>query len=311
MPKDQSIKSVLLIGSGPIVIGQACEFDYSGSQASRSLRNEGIEVTLINSNPATIMTDPVTADNVYLMPLTTESIEKILAKHKIDAVLPTMGGQTALNLCIDCDKAGIWEHYGVKIIGVDINAIETTEDREKFRLKMLEIGVGVCKGATATSFLEGKEIAQATFKALGGQLQAALAEGGVEQAIAYCNVAAYPITDSLSLAYHARVRRTALKYRNPRNAPIPAERLVLEEYALRKSGGEELTPRVMQLGEDSVAFYAPILMQPLCVTCHGIPGETMAVETQTLVQQYYAQDQAVGFGEGDLRGMWSIKFARE
>jgi hypothetical protein len=108
MPKDTSIKSVLLIGSGPIVIGQACEFDYSGSQASRSLRNEGIEVTLINSNPATIMTDPVTADNVYLMPLTTESIEKILKKHKIDAVLPTMGGQTALNLAIECEKLGIW-----------------------------------------------------------------------------------------------------------------------------------------------------------------------------------------------------------
>ncbi|HVD99895.1 MAG TPA: carbamoyl-phosphate synthase large subunit [Cytophagaceae bacterium] len=160
MPKDTSIKSVLIIGSGPIVIGQACEFDYSGSQASRSLREEGIEVTLINSNPATIMTDSVTADNVYLLPLEKKSIIKILEKHKIDAVLPTMGGQTALNLAIDCDKAGIWKKYGVRIIGVDINAIETTEDREKFRLKMLEIGVGVCKGETATSFLQGKEIAQ-------------------------------------------------------------------------------------------------------------------------------------------------------
>jgi len=160
MPKDSSIKSVLIIGSGPIIIGQACEFDYSGSQASKSLREEGIEVILINSNPATIMTDPVTADHVYLLPLTKKSIKEILEKHKIDAVLPTQGGQTALNLAIDCDKAGIWEHYGVKIIGVDINAIETTEDREKFRLKMQEIGVGVCKGETATSFLKGKEIAQ-------------------------------------------------------------------------------------------------------------------------------------------------------
>ncbi|MDX5481806.1 MAG: carbamoyl-phosphate synthase large subunit [Hymenobacteraceae bacterium] len=160
MPKDTSIKSVLIIGSGPIVIGQACEFDYSGSQASRSLREEGIEVTLINSNPATIMTDSVTADNVYLKPLEKKYIIEILEKHKIDAVLPTMGGQTALNLAIECDKAGIWEKYGVKIIGVDINAIETTEDREKFRLKMLELGVNVCKGETATSFLEGKEIAQ-------------------------------------------------------------------------------------------------------------------------------------------------------
>jgi carbamoyl-phosphate synthase large subunit len=160
MPKDNSIKSVLIIGSGPIIIGQACEFDYSGSQASRSLREEGIEVTLINSNPATIMTDPVTADNVYLKPLTKKSIIEILKKHDIDAVLPTMGGQTALNLAIDCDKAGIWEKFGVRIIGVDINAIETTEDREKFRQKMLEIGVNVCKGETATSFLKGKEIAQ-------------------------------------------------------------------------------------------------------------------------------------------------------
>lgn len=160
MPKDPSIKSVLIIGSGPIIIGQACEFDYSGSQASRSLREEGIEVTLINSNPATIMTDPVTADNVYLKPLTKQSIREILEKHNIDAVLPTMGGQTALNLAIDCEKAGIWEKYGVKMIGVNINAIETTEDREKFRLKMQELGVNVCKGETATSFLKGKEIAQ-------------------------------------------------------------------------------------------------------------------------------------------------------
>src|SRR6187551_2288367 len=160
MPRDRSIRSVLIIGSGPIIIGQACEFDYAGSQASRSLREEGIEVVLINSNPATIMTDKVTADHVYLKPLTKKSIREILEKHNIDAVLPTMGGQTALNLCIDCEKAGIWQHFGVRIIGVDIKAIETTEDRERFRLKMLELNVGVCKGSTATSFLQGKEIAQ-------------------------------------------------------------------------------------------------------------------------------------------------------
>lgn len=160
MPKDNSIKSILIIGSGPIVIGQACEFDYAGSQASRSLREEGIEVTLINSNPATIMTDTVTADNIYLKPLEKKSIIEILEKHKIDAVLPTMGGQTALNLAIDCEKAGIWKKYGVKMVGVDIDAINLTEDRELFRNKMIEIGVGVCKGATATSFLKGKEIAQ-------------------------------------------------------------------------------------------------------------------------------------------------------
>ncbi|NQW75948.1 MAG: carbamoyl-phosphate synthase large subunit [Cytophagales bacterium] len=162
MPKDSSIKSVLIIGSGPIVIGQACEFDYAGSQAARSLREEGIEVILINSNPATIMTDPMNADHVYLKPLEKASIIHILERHQIDAILPTMGGQTALNLAIDCDAAGIWEKYGVRIIGVDIAAIETTEDREKFRLKMIEIGVGVCKGRTARSFLEGKEIAQET-----------------------------------------------------------------------------------------------------------------------------------------------------
>lgn len=160
MPKDTSIKHVLIIGSGPIVIGQACEFDYAGSQAARSLREEGIEVTLINSNPATIMTDKVVADNVYLLPLDKKSIIKILETHNIDAVLPTMGGQTALNLAMECDKAGVWKKYNVRMIGVDVNAIETTEDREKFRLKMIEIGVGVCKGATATSFLQGKEIAQ-------------------------------------------------------------------------------------------------------------------------------------------------------
>jgi carbamoyl-phosphate synthase large subunit len=160
MPRDNSIKSILIIGSGPIIIGQACEFDYAGSQASRSLREEGIEVTLINSNPATIMTDSVTADNVYLLPLEKKSIIEILEKHQIDAVLPTMGGQTALNLAIECEKAGVWKKYGVRVVGVDFKAIETTEDREQFRLKMLEIGVGVCKGNTATSFLEGKEIAQ-------------------------------------------------------------------------------------------------------------------------------------------------------
>ena len=160
MPRDRSIRSVLIIGSGPIIIGQACEFDYSGSQASRSLREEGIEVVLINSNPATIMTDPVTADHIYLKPLNKSSIKYILERHNIDAVLPTMGGQTALNLAIDCDKAGLWEHFGVRIIGVDIDAIETTENREKFRLKMHELKVNVCQGETATSFLKGKEIAQ-------------------------------------------------------------------------------------------------------------------------------------------------------
>jgi carbamoyl-phosphate synthase large subunit len=160
MPKDNSIKSVLIIGSGPIIIGQACEFDYSGSQAARSLREEGIEVSLINSNPATIMTDKVTADHVYLWPLTCQSIEKILQERQIDAVLPTMGGQTALNLCIEAEDLGIWEKYNVRIIGVDTAAIQKTENRELFRRLMIDIGIGVATSETANSYLEGKEIAQ-------------------------------------------------------------------------------------------------------------------------------------------------------
>ncbi|MEJ6794892.1 MAG: carbamoyl-phosphate synthase large subunit [Flavobacteriales bacterium] len=160
MSKDTSIKSALIIGSGPIVIGQACEFDYSGSQAARSLREEGIEVSLINSNPATIMTDPVVADNVYLKPLTVESLEEILKERDIDVVLPTMGGQTALNLCIEADEKGLWEKYNVRIIGVDIDAINITEDREQFKQLMHRIGIGCAPSQTATSYLEGKEIAQ-------------------------------------------------------------------------------------------------------------------------------------------------------
>ncbi len=158
--KDTSIKSVLIIGSGPIIIGQACEFDYSGSQSAKSLREEGIEVTLINSNPATIMTDKVTADHIYLLPLEVKSIIKILEERKIDAVLPTMGGQTALNLALKCDDMGIWKKYGVKMIGVDIDAIKVTEDRDLFRIRMNEIGVSMAPSKIAKSFLEGKSIAQ-------------------------------------------------------------------------------------------------------------------------------------------------------
>ncbi|NLR60031.1 carbamoyl-phosphate synthase large subunit [Chitinophaga polysaccharea] len=160
MPKDSSIKSVLIIGSGPIIIGQACEFDYSGSQAARSLREEGIKVILINSNPATIMTDPMMADKVYLLPLTVESIEQILEENQIDAVLPTMGGQTALNLCKEVDELGIWEKNNVRLIGVDIKAIDKAEDREQFRQWMIQLGIPVAPARTANSFLEGKEFAQ-------------------------------------------------------------------------------------------------------------------------------------------------------
>ncbi len=160
MPKDTSIKSVLIIGSGPIIIGQACEFDYSGTQAARSLREEGIKVILINSNPATIMTDPMMADKVYLLPLTVESIEQILKENDIDAVLPTMGGQTALNLAKEAEELGIWQQYNVRLIGVDIKAIDKAEDREKFRQWMIQLGVPVATAKTANSFLEGKEYAQ-------------------------------------------------------------------------------------------------------------------------------------------------------
>ncbi len=160
MPKDNSIKSVLIIGSGPIIIGQACEFDYSGTQAARSLREEGIKVILINSNPATIMTDPMMADRVYLLPLTVESIEQILQENDIDAVLPTMGGQTALNLAKEAEELGIWEQYNVRLIGVDIKAIDKAEDREQFRQWMIRLGVNVAQARTANSYLEGKEFAQ-------------------------------------------------------------------------------------------------------------------------------------------------------
>ena len=160
MPKVDSIKSILVIGSGPIIIGQACEFDYSGSQALRSLREDGIETVLINSNPATIMTDPSMADHVYLKPLTTKSIIEILKVHKVDAVLPTMGGQTALNLCIEAAEKGIWEDFDVQLIGVDIDAIQITEDREQFRELMTDIGIDMAPQLTANSFLKGKEIAQ-------------------------------------------------------------------------------------------------------------------------------------------------------
>ena len=160
MSKDPTIKSVLIIGSGPIIIGQACEFDYSGSQAAKSLREEGIEVTLINSNPATIMTDKVTADHIYLLPLEVKSIIKILEERKIDAVLPTMGGQTGLNLAMKCEEMGVWKKYNVRMIGVDVDAIKITEDRDLFRARMEEIGIGMAPSRIAKSFLEGKSIAQ-------------------------------------------------------------------------------------------------------------------------------------------------------
>ncbi len=158
MPRNTKFETVLIIGSGPIVIGQACEFDYSGTQAARSLQEEGIKVILINSNPATIMTDPIMADRVYLLPLTIESIEQIINENKIDAVLPTMGGQTALNLCKEGDELGIWEKHNIELIGVDIKAIDKAEDREKFRQWMIEMNIPVAEAHTATGiFIFGRQ----------------------------------------------------------------------------------------------------------------------------------------------------------
>ena len=160
MPKRTDIETILLIGSGPIVIGQACEFDYSGSQASRALMDEGYRVVLVNSNPATIMTDPMTADEVYLRELTPASIRQIALQEKPDAVLPTMGGQTALNIAQDLKDEGFWEEQGIDVIGVDIDAVRRTEDRQEFRDLMEEIGLDQGRSRTAKSLLEAKEITQ-------------------------------------------------------------------------------------------------------------------------------------------------------
>ena len=158
MPRRNDINKILIIGSGPIVIGQACEFDYSGSQSCRSLKEEGYEIVLINSNPATIMTDPIMADAIYMLPMTTESIREIVAKEKPNAVLPTMGGQTGLNLARDLEKEGFWKEQGIQIIGVDIDAVELTEDRQLFRDRMEEIGIEQCRSRQAHSLLDAKEI---------------------------------------------------------------------------------------------------------------------------------------------------------
>ena len=158
MPARKDLKTILIIGSGPIIIGQACEFDYSGTQACRSLKEEGYRVVLINSNPATIMTDPIMADAIYLLPLTVKSIKEICEKEKIDAVLPTMGGQTALNLARDLHHEHFWEKNNIKIIGVDIDAIDITENRQQFRDLMEQIGIDQCKSKTAKSMLDAKEI---------------------------------------------------------------------------------------------------------------------------------------------------------
>ncbi|MDJ0707053.1 MAG: carbamoyl phosphate synthase large subunit, partial [Leptolyngbyaceae cyanobacterium MO_188.B28] len=160
MPRRDDFQKILLIGSGPIVIGQACEFDYSGTQACKALREEGYEVVLVNSNPATIMTDPETADRTYIEPLTAELVEKVIEQERPDALLPTMGGQTALNLAVELAKNGVLDQYGVELIGAKLEAIEKAEDRKLFKEAMERIGIGVCPSGLAESMDEAKEIAK-------------------------------------------------------------------------------------------------------------------------------------------------------
>ena len=154
MPKDTSIKKILVIGSGPIVIGQGCEFDYSGSQACKALREEGYEVVLVNSNPATIMTDPETAPRTYIEPITPEYVEKIIARERPDALLPTLGGQTALNCAMELHRNGVLEKYAVRMIGANADAIDKGEDRQRFKDAMIKIGLDVPASGTSRSMTE-------------------------------------------------------------------------------------------------------------------------------------------------------------
>jgi carbamoyl-phosphate synthase large subunit len=184
MPRRDDIKKILLIGSGPIVIGQACEFDYSGTQACKALREEDYEVVLVNSNPATIMTDPETADRTYIEPLTPEILERVIARERPDVLLPTMGGQTALNLAVTLAKTGVLERYGVELIGAKLEAIEMAEDRKLFKEAMERIGVGVCPSGLAETMDEARDIAKAigTFPLI---IRPAYTLGGTGGGIAY------------------------------------------------------------------------------------------------------------------------------
>ena len=168
MPKRTDIKSILIIGAGPIVIGQACEFDYSGAQACKALRSEGYKVILVNSNPATIMTDPEMADVTYIEPITWEVVERIIAKEKPDAILPTMGGQTALNCALDLHRNGVLKKYGCELIGASPEAIDKAEDRQKFKEAMTKIGLGSAKSGIAHSLEEAHAVQQQIATETGG-----------------------------------------------------------------------------------------------------------------------------------------------
>src|SRR5437867_3130452 len=158
MPKRTDIKKILLIGSGPIIIGQACEFDYSGTQACKALREEGYQVVLVNSNPATIMTDPETADRTYVEPITWEVVAKVIEKERPDALLPTLGGQTGLNTAMALWKNGVLERFGVEMIGANAEAIDKAEDREKFKRAMLKIGIAVPQSGVARTLAEAQAV---------------------------------------------------------------------------------------------------------------------------------------------------------
>ncbi len=158
MPRRDDIKKIMLIGSGPIVIGQACEFDYSGTQACKALREEGYEVVLVNSNPATIMTDPATADRTYIEPLTWEIVAKVIEKERPCALLPTLGGQTALNIAMDLCEQGVLKKFGVEMIGADADVIDKAESRERFKAAMHKIGLGVCRGKTIQTLEAAREL---------------------------------------------------------------------------------------------------------------------------------------------------------
>src|SRR5947209_11651969 len=157
MPRRSDLRKILLIGSGPIVIGQACEFDYSGTQACKALREEGYSVVLVNSNPATIMTDPETADRTYIEPITWQVVEKIIAKERPDALLPTLGGQTGLNTAMDLFKHGVLAKYGVEMIGARADVIDKAEDRQKFKDAMVKIGVDVPKSVVVRTLSQAME----------------------------------------------------------------------------------------------------------------------------------------------------------
>ena len=183
MPRRDDIHRILLIGSGPIVIGQACEFDYSGTQACKALREEGYEVILVNSNPATIMTDPATADRTYIEPLTWPMVEKVIAAERPDALLPTLGGQTGLNLAMDLDKHGVLEKYGVEMIAANADVIDKAESRERFKAAMGKIGLDVCRGQTITTIEEARELVKEI--GMPAVIRPSFTMGGSGSAIAY------------------------------------------------------------------------------------------------------------------------------